>query len=433
MRPTLALILILSGLLTLSVAFIPAPGKNPQPCLECHSIVMEKNIRHAPALENCEKCHKARGKTHPVEGVKGFTLVAEVPELCNNCHPAKNDNGNVHTPVAGGKCFSCHDVHSSDNESLLKYPKAGICLECHDADMSGKKSQHRAVSDGNCQSCHDVHQSDFKKQLKSESAELCLNCHVKMKSLIDAKTVHPPFRKNCLICHFGHSSDTLHLLKDKTPDLCFGCHDDIQANIQEAKHPHEAVAMKKNCMNCHSPHASGEEKLLVASEIKTCVVCHNKSGSPDKKPMVNMRQLVLTSTYNHGTISKTGCSGCHLPHGSQNPFILNGSYREGVFISANKENFLICFSCHKTGLVMDEMTETATGFRNGKQNLHYLHIYGSKARTCTSCHNVHGAMNSKLVAEKVPFGSWEMPIRFKYIDDGGSCAPGCHSEKAYKR
>ena len=406
---------------------------NPQGCLDCHAKVMENANKHIPASKKCEICHKPNGKTHPVEGVKGFTLVEAVPDLCYQCHDAKNDQKNVHTPVAGGKCLGCHNPHSSANEALLKYPKATLCQECHDIDMSGKKSQHKAVTDGNCMACHDAHQSNFRKQLKSESPELCTPCHEKQKAMLGSKTVHPPFSKNCLICHSGHNSDTLSLLKQSAPRLCYDCHDDVKASVQETAYPHIAIRIRKTCLNCHSPHASDEKKLLIEDEAKTCTSCHNKSVTLDDKPTVNMKLLLQNSTFTHGELSKKGCSGCHMPHGSANRFRLSGEYAEGIFTSPNKETFLICFNCHKSELLLAQTTETATHFRNGNQNLHYLHIQGSKTRNCNTCHSVHGALNSKLIAEKVPFGKWEMPIRFRILEKGGSCTPGCHSEKTYQR
>ncbi|MEI6887948.1 MAG: cytochrome c3 family protein [Bacteroidales bacterium] len=433
MRLSLSVILLLVFTTSLNLALVQAQSNKLQTCLGCHPKVLAYEHKHTPAAENCEKCHRPNGRTHPVEGVKGFTLVALIPELCNNCHQAKNSKKNVHTPVANGKCLDCHDVHSSVNESLLKYPRTTLCQECHAVGKNVKKSQHKAVTDGKCESCHDVHQSDFNKLIKTESPVLCLPCHDKQKDQAGAKAIHQPFLKDCLLCHLGHNSDTLYLLKNKTPELCFSCHARIKATMQGAEHPHLAVTAQKNCLNCHSPHTSSAAGLLLSDETTTCMNCHKSPVFTDNKPRLNFGQLVLKSTYSHGAISKSGCSGCHMPHSSPNPFLLKGSYREGVFTSPNKESFLICFSCHISELLLQETTHTATGFRNGEQNLHYLHIQGSKTRSCSSCHNVHGAMNRKLIAEKVLFGNWEMPIQFKLLDGGGSCAPGCHSEKTYKR
>lgn len=263
----------------------------------------------------------------------------------------------------------------------------------------------------------------------------CLECHSK---LMEPEYKHTAAVKNCGICHKSNGNthpakgEKGFSLAEQTPDLCFSCHDDIQAASREAIHRHPPMTAKKNCMSCHSPHATSEKKLLLAEETKTCLACHNMSVNADNKPVMNIRKNVLTSTYFHGGKTNAGCSACHMPHGSANPFILNGSFPEGIYTSPNKENFLVCFTCHNSDLLLLETTGTATGFRNGTQNLHYLHLQGARSRNCISCHNVHGAMNPQLIAEKVPFGKWEMPIHFVSQENGGTCAPGCHSEKTYK-
>jgi len=268
------------------------------------------------------------------------------------------------------------------------------------------------------------------------SKQVCLDCH---KKVLDQRYKHVAAEKDCANCHLSngktHPEEGVKgfTLVGETPELCLGCHNEIRKVLKEASHRHPVMTQGKNCLNCHSPHASAEKHLLIEDETKNCIECHNKSVSQYNKPIRNIRQLVLSNTYTHGDISKSGCSGCHNPHGSPNLFMMIGSYPEGVYTSANKESFLVCFTCHNSKLLLDESTKTATGFRNGTENLHYFHIHGSKTRICNSCHNVHGAMNSQLIADKVPFGTWEMPIHFKTIENGGSCTPGCHAEKVYRR
>jgi len=37
------------------------------------------------------------------------------------------------------------------------------------------------------------------------------------------------------------------------------------------------------------------------------------------------------------------------------------------------------------------------------------------------------------VRDSVPFGKWEMPIKFVKNETGGSCSPGCHKPYSYDR
>jgi len=55
----------------------------------------------------------------------------------------------------------------------------------------------------------------------------------------------------------------------------------------------------------------------------------------------------------------------------------------------------------------------------------------TKGRTCRACHKTHASNLPKHMAEKVPFGGWEIPINFKKTGTVGSCAPGCHKPRSY--
>ncbi|RME26608.1 MAG: cytochrome C, partial [Candidatus Zixiibacteriota bacterium] len=53
-------------------------------------------------------------------------------ELCADCHKGKEfSQSHQHKPLKDG-CFTCHDVHGSDNEHLLRQPGNQLCAGCHD-------------------------------------------------------------------------------------------------------------------------------------------------------------------------------------------------------------------------------------------------------------------------------------------------------------
>ena len=81
-----------------------------------------------------------------------------------------------------------------------------------------------------------------------------------------------------------------------------------------------------------------------------------------------------------------------------------------------------------------QTTLELTDFRNGEDNLHYLHVKDdTRGRTCRACHATHASDLPKNIRETVPYGMWELPIGFKKTDTGGSCSPGCHLPKSYDR
>jgi predicted CXXCH cytochrome family protein len=214
------------------------------------------------------------------------------------------------------------------------------------------------------------------------------------------------------------------------PNPCLGCHGDLMK--LECRHE----PAEKGCQSCHVPsgntHPGSEKGFLPIDRKKICLDCHISSQTRDGKPAAGVNQLIRTRKFLHPAL-KGGCVTCHLPHSSSLPNLLNTPYPDGPYAPAVKDSFELCFQCHDSDLLEKEVTTTATGFRNGDQNLHFKHMHGEKGRNCTMCHEVHAADNEHLVAEKVLFGNWNLPVSFQVMENGGRCSPGCHEPKQYKR
>jgi predicted CXXCH cytochrome family protein len=136
----------------------------------------------------------------------------------------------------------------------------------------------------------------------------------------------------------------------------------------------------------------------------------------------------------HGPIRDGNCSGCHTLHGGQLPRLLKEPYPETFYQPFKVEAYALCFGCHDKQLVLTQQTEGLTRFRNGTRNLHYVHVNkAEKGRSCYACHNTHASRQPAHIRESVPYGNWEIPIRFQVTETGGSCAPGCHRPAAYDR
>ena len=260
----------------------------------------------------------------------------------------------------------------------------------------------------------------------------CIECH---GDLVGKEMIHYPAEDACDNCHestgASHpSEDSLGFrLMDSSPALCFLCHEEGPARA----HVHQPVAEGK-CLACHDAHGSSQASLLLHEEQELCLGCHNRAYSSDSSETGNIRPLVKGSNMVvHTAIADMGCMTCHQAHGSDFRALLVDAYPAEDYVPAETENFGLCFLCHDADIMEAEETEGATGFRNGRQNLHRLHIQGTKGRNCRMCHNIHASSQKFLMEESVGFGNWEMKLNFVSDEQGGSCFPGCHAKLSYQR
>lgn len=259
----------------------------------------------------------------------------------------------------------------------------------------------------------------------------CKNCH---EALLGKVLMHYPAEDDCMSCHestgASHpSADSAGFrLMDRVPELCYYCHEENQ----QMTLPHLPLKEGK-CLGCHDPHSSDPPSLLRLPDPDLCLSCHNQAYRTDSSETKNIGRLVQGKMIAHSAIEGGGCMSCHQAHGSDRHSLLVENYPEEDYLPALTENFGLCFLCHDTDLMLAEETEWGTAFRNGKRNLHWLHMNGDKGRNCSLCHNIHGSSRPFLVEEHVGFGNWEMRMNFVPEEQGGSCLPGCHGRLSYQR
>ncbi len=308
---------------------------------------------------------------------------------------------------------------------------------CHQ-ELMAPKFIHPAAED-DCTNCHesesDKHPSESRNDfsLADESPELCFTCHDDKEPDDTQVSIHPPFEEDCLNCHNPHATDNKVVLEDPVPDLCFTCHDD-PAEIENVKTVHGAIFVDDKCINCHSPHSSVNKILLVKDDPALCLSCHNKEIKYEDKVIPDIASKIKDEDFAHPPAVDDGCLTCHHPHSSVNNFLLDDTFPAGHYADGFDGNYNLCFSCHDDSMILLENTDDATEFRNGNVNLHYVHVNKEKSRSCTNCHDVHGSPgNPHLIANEIKFGSWTMKLNYVADDNGGSCLPGCHEQKTYKR
>ena len=401
-------------------------------CLDCHADLAEGPAVHEPVTEEmCEACHVQDDET-----LHAFTMDQDQTATCLTCHDAATGE-HAHQPVAEGSCTACHEPHHAADKSLLRFAdEEEMCMSCHaeDGPDFDLEHVHGPVDAGMCTLCHLPHASDEPGLLLDEPVTLCLSCHEDLeRGLDEAENIHLPVDEDCGMCHDPHSSEHQGILNLPGATLCFDCHADVKEKTTAA-FDHGAVSDDKECLNCHAPHHSSFPALLETSPDALCMSCHTEAVEGNEGRIVQGMGALMQLEFKHGPVAEGDCSACHDPHGAENMAILKDPYPERFYAGWNPELYKLCFECHEQSAFEDAQTASLTGFRDGEENLHFLHVSrDTKGRTCRACHEVHASGLPSHLAEKVPFGRWMMPINFEPTESGGSCAPGCHASESYDR
>lgn len=403
---------------------------------ECHPGIKQYAQLHGPVRVNgCDACHElTSAQTHT------FKNTRDRHDICTLCH-AQDDEPSVmlHDPYAKGECLTCHNPHGGAIPQLLRTERyADTCTTCHTEMAEAHNSVHGPVSIGACGACHQPHSSTRRKLLVAEGRDLCLKCHVRTGIDIDTSSVvHAPVMGDCEVCHDPHATNNASLLIDDQNKLCLQCHLDVAHTIDTATTQHAAITTKRGCTNCHAPHATNHASLLRVEPKNLCFECHNQPITlPDGSTLVNMQKVMASGKSLHGSVTQRGCLECHLIHGGDHRRLLVDQYPSTMYYPFRESNYALCFSCHDRQLVVEETTTSATGFRNGSQNLHFVHVNkDKKGRSCRICHDAHAASPDKHIRDSVPYGpgGWKLPLKYEPLDTGGKCGGACHAAFEYNR
>lgn len=300
-------------------------------------------------------------------------------------------------------------------------------------------SSHQAydMDKNDCSSCHKNKDPKNPGPLANPNITAsCIECHDDFKKIVTLKYKHKPMEVDCTLCHNPHDSTNVKLLVNEPETLCLTCHDPIENVSLTCKVKHGALALQKKCLNCHNPHATENEHLLVKPAFELCMDCHGKDGLTNHvgKPLPNMRTLLANNPEQHGPVASKDCTACHLPHGSDNNCVLNDRYPATFYSNYDPKLYALCFQCHEESAFSTPTTTTATQFRNGEKNLHYVHVNKvERGRSCRACHEIHAATHKHQIRDAVPYGKngWLLKLNFTQTQTGGSCTATCHSTRSY--
>ena len=142
--------------------------------------------------------------------------------------------------------------------------------------------------------------------------------------------------------------------------------------------------------------------------------------------LTNMKQLLAENPHQHGPVADKDCSACHNPHGGDNFRLLTKVYPAEFYSPYDPKLYALCFDCHEESMVKDPKTTTLTKFRNGDQNLHYVHVNkDERGRTCRACHEVHASKQAHQIRDAVPYGhtGYMLKVNFTQTPNGRHVRP----------
>ena len=201
-------------------------------------------------------------------------------------------------------------------------------------------------------------------------------------TVASAVTIDPVSNKPCAQCH--RSKVTGAFIHDALTDQeCTPCHDNTGGNHQSN---HALYAVKDK-------------------SAKLCYQCHDNQSS--KKSV-------------HPPIMEDDCLVCHVPHNSPLKNLLRYKVPR------------LCFQCHDRALLETKETDKATGFRDGTENLHFVHANVQQI-SCFTCHDIHASDQDHLIRPKGTNGTEAVTITYKATDKGGNCTVSCHDALGYER
>jgi len=175
-------------------------------------------------------------------------------------------------------------------------------------------------------------------------------------------------------------------------DTCILCHDQQRQGYENSPH-HRAVdprtpAARQGCESCHGPGSRHIEdptsvpmkvfsRMTPAEITETCATCHNRG------------EHALWDGSQH-EVRDLSCTTCHSVH----------SYKSEAFQLKEATQREVCASCHR-----DKISKLD---RSG-----HMPVREGKME-CTTCHNVHGATNVRLLRKG---------------DSIGELCATCHADK----
>ncbi|MBI4890647.1 MAG: cytochrome c3 family protein [Acidobacteria bacterium] len=213
----------------------------------------------------------------------------------------------------------------------------------------------------------------------------CIKCHGPIAAAAARKVKHPAMEGGCDSCHVNHRDQKAraeakgdHYLTDKQPAVCGGCHDVAEKKLLDT-HKGQPFATAE-CSGCHNPHGSDQPKLI--AEMAHSPFDARACDSCHKPPKDG--KVVL----NESSTSKL-CFGCHADVEER----LKKAKFQHTLLKSDDNSCADCHDPHASGRkfglrkpVAELCSACHSDLTDGKKFVHK-----PVTESCTACHNAHAS------------------------------------------
>lgn len=236
----------------------------------------------------------------------------------------------------------------------------------------------------------------------------CLKCHASVRAAIARKTVHAAVTIGCESCHEDHrkaggaAKKEQHYLTAAQAELCATCHDYKDKTLVAA---HRAQPFEKSvCTGCHQPHGSDRPKLLQTEMHPPFEArqCESCHATPDGG------KIRLTETTPNAT--------CYLCHDQMKERLTTVKSKHSLLATSDNS----CMECHdphatKEKRYLKERQTALCGNCHGDVTSAKKHPHEALKAGCTICHDAHGSNEHNNLRAKI-----------------NTVCLGCHGENGFR-
>jgi DmsE family decaheme c-type cytochrome len=266
----------------------------------------------------CTRCHD-ESEEYPVLDIgrtrHGVTADQRTP-TCTSCHGESDRHINkpegVKERPKPDRSFARGTKHSDTPPEA----QSGACLTCHERSTAhvfwqGSAHDRARVT---CSSCHTVHATRDQVLVKPTQVGVCFTCHKDQRAAMFRFSSHPlrTGQMACSSCHQPHGSAGDHnLVRNTINETCYTCHAEKRGPFL-----HEHPPVREECTNCHNPHGTNNPQMLTARQPYLCQQCHVAPFHPSTLYSGNN----LPPAVGADKMLGQQCANCHSQvHGSNHP------------------------------------------------------------------------------------------------------------------